>query len=311
MNVLVIGANGYTGERLVRVLLERGHSVRGLVRQIERGIPLEKSGMELRVGDLLHPESLQGIAHDTEVIFNLAANCRLDPPESKKILTDGARNLFRSVERTKLKKYIWASNVAVYGFPEATARLDESFPLKPAYALGKLTVDAEKLARENVPAIAIRVASIYGPGRDSLAALREGRIRLLNDGENWTSRIHADDLVEVLIAAMERAAPDSVYLAADDLPTIQRDFFKELAAATGAPMPLSLEVNAARAFGMFGRAMNALAGERQYQMSENVIGLVSGNYFCLNNKIKNELGVALKYPTFREGYKEILEQGKA
>jgi len=35
--------------------------------------------------------------------------------------------------------------------------------------------------------------------------------------------------------------------------------------------------------------------------------LVSGNYFCLNNKIKNELGVRLKYPTFREGYKEILE----
>jgi nucleoside-diphosphate-sugar epimerase len=311
MNILVIGANGYTGERLVRALMERGHRVRGLVREIERGIPLEKSGMELRVGDLLHPESLKGIAHDTEIIFNLAAACRLDPPESKKIMTDGARNLFRCVERTKLKKYIWASNVSVYGFPDAMARLDENSPLKPAYTLGKVTVDAEKLARENVPAIAIRVPSIYGPGRDSIAALREGRIRLLNDGENWTSRIHADDLVAVFMAAMERAAPDSVYLAADDLPTVQRDFFKELAAAAGAPMPLSLEVNAARAFGMFGRAMNALAGERQYQMSENVIGLVSGNYFCLNNKIKNELGVALKYPTFREGYKEILAHGKA
>lgn len=309
MNVLVIGAAGYTGARLVRALLERGHRVRGLVRDVEPGIPLEKAGMELRAGDLLHPESLQGIADEMEIIFNLAANCRLDPPDSKKILHKGARDLFRTADRGALKKYIWASNVSVYGLPDANARLDESSPLKPAYALGKITEDAEKLARENVPAIAIRVASIYGPGRDSLAALREGRIRLLNDGENYASRIHADDLVQVLAAAMERADPASVYLAADDMPTVQRDFFKELAAAAGAPLPASLEINAAKAFGMFGRAMNALAGERQYSMSDNVIGLVSGNYFCLNNKIKNELGVKLKYPTFREGYAEILGKG--
>lgn len=311
MNVLVIGANGYTGERLVRALMARGHRVRGLVREIERGIVLEKEGMELRVGDVLHPASLYNVAQDSEIIFNLAAYCRLDPPASQKILLDGARNVFRNVDRATLKKYIWVSNVSVYGFPEPTARLDEGSSLKPAYALGKLTADAEKLARENVPAIAVRVASIYGPGRDSIAALREGRIRLLNDGDNWTSRIHVDDLAQVLIAAMERAAPESVYLAADDLPTVQRDFFQELAAAVGAAMPLSLEINAARAFGLFSRAMNTLAGERKYPLSENVIGLASGNYFCLNNKIKNELGVKLKYPTFREGYAEILGQGKA
>lgn len=306
MNILVIGAGGYTGARLVLALLERGHRVRGLVREVERGIPLEKAGMELRAGDLLHPESLQGIADEMEIIFNLAAYCRLDPPDSKRILHDGARHLFRAADRSALKKYIWTSNVSVYGLPAVTARLDETTPLKPAYTLGKITVEAEKLALENVPAIAVRVASIYGPGRDSLAALREGRMRLLNDGENWASRIHADDLVQALAAAMERAAPGSVYLAADDMPVLQRDFFKELAAAAGAPVPASLEINAAKAFGMFGRAMNALAGERQYSMSENVIGLVSGNYFCLNNKIKNELGVKLKYPTFREGYAEIL-----
>jgi len=307
MNILVIGASGYTGERLARALLARGHRVRGLARQIERGIALEKEGMELRVGDVLQPESLQGIANDIEIIFNLVASCRLDPAASKKILTDGARNLFRVVDRATLKKYIWTSNVSVYGLPAATARLDESSPLKPAYALGKITVDAEALARENTPAVAVRVSSIYGAGRDGVAALREGRIRLLNGGENWTSRIHVDDLVQVLLAALERAPADSVYLAADDLPTTQREFYRELAAALGATMPLSLEVNAARAFGLFGRAMNALAGEQQYPMSENVIGLVSGNYFCLNNKIKNELGAQLQYPTFREGYKPILD----
>lgn len=310
MNVLVLGASGYSGAELVKALLERGHTVRGLVRDVERGIPLEKMGMDLRVGDIRDLESLRNIADDQEIIFNLVASCRIEPSESKVILVDAARNIFRSVDRAVLKKYIWCSNVSVYGFPKTTDRLTESSPLKPAYGLGKITVDAEKLASESVPAVAVRVASVYGRGRDFVAALREKRLRLLNNGENWSSRIHVEDLAQTLAAAMERAAPHSVYIAADDLPIVQREFFKELCGATSTELPLNLEVNAAKAFGVFGRAMNSLSGQQQYQLSENVIGLLTGNYFCVNDKIKNDLGVRLKYPTFREGYKEILGQAQ-
>jgi nucleoside-diphosphate-sugar epimerase len=309
MNVLVLGAGGYTGRHLVETLLARKDNVRGLVRQVEQGIPLEKMGMELRVGDIRDPASLRDIAADCQVIFNLISSCRVEPSESQVILLDAARNIFRNVDRGALKKYIWCSNVSVYGFPKATERLTETSRLNPAYGLGKITVDAENLAQESVPAIAVRVANIYGPGRDQIAALRENRLRLLNGGENWTSRIHVADLVTALIAAMERARAESVFLAVDDLPVKQIDFFAELAAATGSRLPLNLETNAARAYGLFGRAMNSLAGERQYQLSENVIGLLTGNYFCVNDKLKQELGVVLQYPTFREGYKEILSRG--
>lgn len=309
MNILVLGASGFTGAHLVSRLLQAGHTVRGLVREVEHGIALEKQGMDLRAGDVRDESGLLNVAADCDVIFNLVASCLVEPAESQAILIRAAQNVFRHVDRAALKKYIWCSNVSVYGFPDKTARLTETSPLKPAYGLGKITVDAEKLARESVPSIAVRVPIVYGPGRDSIAALGEGRLRLLNGGENWTSRIHVQDLVTTLIAVMERGSPGSVYLAADDLPVIQRDFFKELCAVTGAAMPLNLEVNAARAFGVFGRAMNSLAGERQYSLSENVIGLLSGNYFCVNDRIKNELGVTLKYPTFREGYKEILKGG--
>jgi nucleoside-diphosphate-sugar epimerase len=309
MNILVLGANGYSGAYLVKALLERGHSVRGLVRTVERGIPLEKMGMDLRVGDILDDGTLQNVADDCEIIFNLVANCRIEPSEAREILTNGAQNVFRHVDRSALKKYIWVSNVSVYGFPKKTDRLTQTSPMKPTYGLGKITVEAEKLARDSVPAIAIRVASIYGKGRDFISALKENRLRLLNGGENYSSRIHVEDLVATLLAAMKLANPGDTYLAADDLPFVQRDFFKEICAASGAPMPANLEVNAARAFGVFGRAMNSLAGERQYQLSENVIGLLTGNYFCVNDSIKNNLGVTLKYPTFREGYREILRDG--
>jgi len=263
--------------------------------------------MELRVGDIRDEAGLRTLADDCEIIFNLVASCRVEPSESKIILLDAARSLYRIADRAVLKKYIFCSNVSVYGYPQETARLTETSPLKPAYTLGKQTVDAEKLARESVPAIAVRVSSVYGKGRDFVAALRENRLRLLNGGDNWSSRIHVDDLVTTLLAVMERGTAESVYLAADDLPVKQYQFFKELSAAAGAQMPLNLEVNAARAFGVLGRAMNSLAGERQYQLSENVIGLLTGNYFCVNDKIKNDLGVRLKYPTFRDGYKQILQ----
>lgn len=309
MKVLVLGAGGLTGSHLVKRLLEQNHTVRGLVREVEHGIPLEKLGMDLRVGDVRDENSLLNVADECEIIFNCVASCRLEPAESKTILLQSAQNIFRHVDRAALKKYIWCSNVSVYGFPKKNEQLSETSPLKPTYTLGKITMDAEKLANESAPSVAVRVPIVYGPDRDFITPLKEGRLRLLNGGENWTSRIHVDDLVTTLITAIERAKPGSVYLAADDLPVIQRDFFKELCAATGAAMPLNLEVNAARAFGVFGRAMNSLAGERQYPLSENIIGLLTGNYFCVNDKIKNELGVSLQFPTFREGYKEILRNG--
>ncbi|HZQ06931.1 MAG TPA: NAD(P)H-binding protein, partial [Anaerolineae bacterium] len=71
MNVLVLGASGYTGARLVRALLERGHRVRGLVRDVERGIALERLGLDLRVGDVLVPESISSIGDDIEIVFNV------------------------------------------------------------------------------------------------------------------------------------------------------------------------------------------------------------------------------------------------
>jgi nucleoside-diphosphate-sugar epimerase len=142
MNVLVLGANGYTGSRLVQALLERKHAVRGLVREVEQGIPLEKMGMELRVGDIRDEPSLRDVAAGCDVIFNLIASCRIEPSESRTILLDAATNLFRNVDRATLKKYIWCSNVSVYGYPKATERLTETSPLKPAYGLGNITVDA-------------------------------------------------------------------------------------------------------------------------------------------------------------------------
>ena len=309
MNILVLGANGYSGARLVKELLQRGHHVRGLVRAMEKATMLEAQGMELRVGDVSHAEDIRTIAQDVEVVFNLIGYCRAETSALRAALLDGTRNLLRVLERGALKKYIWASNVAVYGRPKSNARLDEKTPPKPAYALGRATVEAEKLAHSELPTVTVRVSSVYGPGRDYIEAVKAGRMRILNTGENWQSRIHVDDLVQVLLAVLERAPVGETYLVGDDLPTTTRDFFNELAEALHAPPPLLLEARAARAFGVAGRAFNRLAGQPQSRLNENVIGLLTSNYFCVNEKIKRELGVELKYPTFRDAYEEMLTGG--
>ncbi len=306
MNILVLGTNGYTGSRLVLELLKRGHTVRGLVRTLDKGAALEKQGMEIRVGDVTQLESIRAIAQDIQVIFNLTGYCRAETKVMQARLLDGTRNLLQVIERDALSKYIWTSNVAVYGHPKANVRLTETSPLKPDYTLGRATVEAEKLVQNELPAVAVRVSSVYGPGRDYIEALKEGRLRILNRGENWQSRIHVDDLVQVLIAALERAPAGETYLAGDDEPTTAKDFFGELAEALHVAPPLPLEVRAALAFGVATRGLNWLAGQSQYQLNENSIGLLTGNYFCINEKIKRELGVSLKYPTFRDAYEEML-----
>jgi nucleoside-diphosphate-sugar epimerase len=265
--------------------------------------------MEVRVGTLSDVESIRTVTEDIEIIVNLIGYCRAETSVVRSVLVEGMRNLLQVVDRARLQKFIFASNVAVYGHPKFEARLDEASPLKPDYPLGRLTVEAEQIIRRELPAVIVRVASVYGPGRDYVDAVRGGRIRLLNGGENWQSRIHVEDLAQVCLAAIERGKTGEVYLAGDDLPTTAKALFGGLAEALQVAPPLNLEVNAARAFGGMTRALNWLSGGPKYQLNENIIGLLTGNYFCVNRKIKQELGVNLKYPTFREAYTELLSAG--
>jgi nucleoside-diphosphate-sugar epimerase len=265
--------------------------------------------MELRVGRLERMEDIRTIGQAMEAIFVLPGYCREETPIVHALLDDGLRNLTQVADHAVLEKVIWASNVSVYGNPKANVKLDENSPCKPTYPLGADTLKAEKRLAAALPTVLLRVTSIYGPGRDYIQALREGRVRLLNGGKNWQSRIHVDDLVTALVAGLERGEPGETYLAADDQPTTSYEFFSELTQALGLPLPPSLEVNAARAFGTAGKALNWLAaGQNEIKLNENVIGMLTSNYNCANNRLKERLGVALKYPSYLDAYEEMLKQ---
>ena len=83
----------------------------------------------------------------------------------------------------------------------------------------------------------MRAGTIYGPGRGTLNALREGRLRQIGDGANYTSRIQVDDLAVCLEAVAVRGRPGEVYLAVDDQPVSSATYYDDLAEAAGQDGP--------------------------------------------------------------------------
>ena len=91
---------------------------------------------------------------------------------------------------------------------------------------------------QDFPAIILRVAGIYGPARGhSFKQFLRGEARIEGDGARWLNMIHRDDLIGVIIAALERGQPGEIYNAADNEPVSQLKFFEWLAAELQQPMP--------------------------------------------------------------------------
>ncbi len=128
----------------------------------------------------------------------------------------------------------------------------------------------------------LRLAAIYGPGRGVRQRLRAGDYKLIDGGEHWISRIHIDDLVRVIFAAEERAPQGSLYLVSDDCPTTQREYALWLCERLRLPEPASVQSYAP------GAPRTFLRGRR-----------------VRNDKMKRELGIELRYPSYREGEAQI------
>ena len=156
--------------------------------------------------------------------------------------------------------------------------MDEGAATEPAEESGRVVLEAERLLRSACPgAVVLRFAGIYGPGRlPRAAAVRAGQ-PLASDPGGWLNLIHADDGAEAVLAAAARAAPGAVYNVCDDRPVRRGDFDARRAELLGAP-PARFVPRAA------GAAPHELADRR-----------------VVNRRLRQELGVRLRYPSFEEG----------
>jgi nucleoside-diphosphate-sugar epimerase len=194
-------------------------------------------------------------------------------------------------------KLTWSgylSTVGVYGDHDG-GWIDEETPVAPVGIRGHRRVEAERLWQEKTggQVHVFRLPGIYGPGRNALEQLRAGRARLLVKKGQVFNRIHVDDLVQVLIASMNRPGPapgatNRIYNVCDDLPAPPQDVIVHAAALLGMEPPPELDFETAELSSM----ARSFYGECKR---------------VRNHRIKTGLGVKLAFPTYREGLQAIFQ----
>lgn len=188
----------------------------------------------------------------------------------------------------RLKWAGYLSTTGVYGNHDG-GWVDESTPLTPSTRRGKWRVaaEAEWQAIPGLPLHIFRLAGIYGPGRGPFAKVRAGTARRIIKPGQVFSRIHVDDIARILAASIARPDPGAVYNLCDDDPAPPQDVLTHAAELLNLPLPPAED---------FATAEMTPMARSFYAESKRV----------RNNRIKEELGVKLKYPTYRDGLADLL-----
>jgi nucleoside-diphosphate-sugar epimerase len=190
----------------------------------------------------------------------------------------------------------YLSTTGVYG-DRAGGWVDETSALRPSGERGARRVAAEAAWRAlgqriGVPVQIFRLAGIYGPGRNPLVALREGRARRVVKPGQVFSRIHVDDVAQVLHASIRRPAAGAIYNVADD----------------EAADPALVVEHAANLLGVVPPPAEAFESAALSPMARSFYDDCKR---VRNGRIKDELGVVLRYPTYREGLAALRAEGLA
>jgi nucleoside-diphosphate-sugar epimerase len=139
----------------------------------------------------------------------------------------------------------------------------------------------------NLPLHIFRIAGIYGPGRGPFSKVRAGTARrIIKDGQVF-SRIHVEDIAQVVAASITQPNAGAVYNLCDNDPAPPQDVIGYAAELLGMPLPEAIDYNTAD--------MTPMA-RSFYAESKRV----------KNDRIKDELGIVLKYPDYRAGLQALL-----
>lgn len=283
MRVLIVGC-GYVGLPLGAELVQQGHEVFGLRRSTDGEAELTAAGIRPLVGDITRPEDLSRLPGPFDWVVNTVSSGKGGVDEYRQIYVQGTRNLIDWLAGTPTRKFVYTSSTSVYAQTDGSL-VKEDAPTEPSSPTSQLLVETEDLLRRaarerQFPAVILRVAGIYGPGRGHLfLQYLRNEARIAGKGERLINMIHRDDVVTAIIAALKNGRPGEVYNVVDDEPVAQIHFFRWLSETLGKWMPpfMSEEENAARKRGLTQKKVS-------------------------NRRMRMELGVQLKYPNFRKGY---------
>lgn len=278
---------GYSALAFARGLEAQGWRVAGTCRGADKRAALAAEGIDAFLFDRGRPLDDPGaaLAGTTHLLSSVPPDALGDP-----VIDQHGGDLRR------LRGIQWAgylSTTGVYG-DRAGGWVDEASALEPTGARSRQRVAAERAwlalgAETGMKVHLFRLAGIYGPGRSALDTVRAGTARRIDKPGQVFSRIHVDDIARVLGASIARPRPGAVYNVCDDKPAPPAEVIEEACRLLGiAPPPLE----------PFAEAVKTMSPMAQsfYADSKRV----------RNDRIKTELGLRLRYPSYREGLRALL-----
>ncbi len=286
MRVLIAGC-GYVGRALGLELQAAGHKVSALRRSPEALKELATLGFEALEADLTQPSTLAPLRRDWDWVVQCTAPSKPDVDTYQTAYRQSVSTLLAWLDRSALRRFLFTSSTSVYGQNDGSWITEES-TAAPDAPNARILVEAEgevlEAAASGWPACVLRVAGIYGPDRNRIAALQRGEA-IPGDRAHYVNMIQRDDVAGAMRAVLEHGKVGGIYNASDGTPVLRGEFLAWLAVRLGVDLPEP---------GKF----RTSAGSR-----------LGGHKRISNARLRAELGWEPKYPNYREGYEALCRAG--
>lgn len=271
---------GYTSLRFIELFGERFSSLAGTVRTQAKAASLAGSGIEVMPFDAA---DVVGKAVEADAML-----ISVPPTQTGDLVLNTYGSALGQSRQLRWVGYL--STTGVYGNREG-AWTDETTPVNPSTDQSHLRVAAEQAwldwgVKNNIPVQIFRLSGIYGLGRSSIDAVRQGTARRIIKPEQVFNRIHVDDIAATLWASLQHPRASGIYNVSDDEPAPPQDVVTYAAKLMNTSLPKEIPFDKA-------------------ELSPMARSFYSENKRISNQRIKTELGVHLNYPTYREGLQAL------
>ena len=282
---LFIFGLGFSGLEIAKLARTQGWAVAGTCRHPEKAERLRADGIETHLFDGTAALTTDSLTEASHVLCTIAPGTAGDP-----VLAACAARMGSARWRGYL------STTGVYG-DHSGGWVDETTMPAPSQPRSRDRLAAERAwqaesATTGTVLHIFRLPGIYGPGRSAIDQVKAGIARRIDKPGQYFSRIHVADIAATVLAAMMQGDPAAIYNVADDLPASSAEVTAFACELLGLPVPPLVP------WEQIAPTLSTMARS-----------FYAENRRVRNGRIKRDLGVTLRYPTYREGLRAIAEMG--